>query len=806
MRETLRQALRSFAHARGFAVTAIITLGVGIGLATAVFTVANAFLLRPLPVRDQSRLVVLWAAMRDGSLDNFPLRLSEAREFARRTQTLEGLAFFARWGALPIHVREGGRVFRLRRALVSGEFFAVLGARPALGRALGNADDVPGAQPVVVISYGAWQRNFGGDPHVIGRSLALYESGERRTIVGVMPQGLDYPRGTEVWAPVVPAAKPLGDDPAYAELDLLGRLRPNESMESARAELNAFIARSGGPAWRRQLTAVAHSFVSVALGEARPAVLAFAGAALLLLLITCVNVANLLLVRGLSRIREIAVRSALGASRARLVRQLLAESGLLALAGGVLGLVLAAMGVRVFVALAPAELPRLDEIHVNGIVIGAALCLTTATMFLFALAPALATSGVDVQTALRSGARQAGTSRRFRLITEALVGGQVAMALVVLAAAALITRSLIKLETLDLELDPSRLVIVELVLPFEQQIGQQQKELALLDRLLPRIAAIPGVKAVTPVLIHPFSGVGAYDGQPTAEGQTPDEARHNPMLNIEVVAPNYFETLGVPVLRGRPFSDTDRRGAASVAILSESAARHYWPTGDPIGRRLTMGPDMRATIVGIVPDTRYRDLREARPSIYYALRQELFPVAPTTLVIRSNGVPALVVPAVRRAITEVDPNVAMASAASFKTLLDTPRAQPRLNALLLSTFALSALLLAAVGLYAVMATMVRQRIRELGVRMALGATPLELMRMVVRRGVLVATAGAAVGLAMALLTNQMLDSLLFQVSTTDALTLGIVTACLLAVAASASLIPARWTTRIDPVVALRTED
>jgi predicted permease len=350
-------------------------------------------------------------------------------------------------------------------------------------------------------------------------------------------------------------------------------------------------------------------------------------------------------------------------------------------------------------------------------------------------------------------------------------------------------------------------MVVELALPFEQPIGETGKETALIDRLVPRLAALPGVDAVTPVLIHPFSGVGAFDGRPTAEGQSPEEARHNPMLNIEVVAPNYFSTLGISVLRGRAFTNADREDTPPVVILSEAAARHYWPKGDPLGRRLLSMVDGRktATVVGVVPETRYRDLREARPTIYYPMSQGLFPVAPTTLVMRLGVPPERVIPSVRRVVADVEEHAAVVRAATFDELLDAPRAQPRLNALLLSTFAAAALLLAAIGLYAVMATMVRQRTRELGVRIALGARAEDLVRLVVRRGLILAMTGAVAGLTGALATNRALESLLFQVSPADALTLGIVTAAMLVVATMASAVPARWTARIDPVIALRSD-
>ncbi|MEZ0335451.1 MAG: ABC transporter permease [Gemmatimonadales bacterium] len=802
--QNVRVGLRGLRRTPGFAVTAILTLAVGIGLATAVFAVAEALLLRPLPVRDQNRVVVLWGATRDGSVDNFPLLLPEARDFATRVRSLERVEFFSAGGAYLVPIRDGSSVFRLRRALVSDGYFQLLGTRPVLGRVLGPEDAAVGAAPVVVVSYGAWRRYFGGDPRVVGRPLVMHETGVAHTIVGVMPLGMDYPRGTDFWAPVVPNSGPLGDHPVYAELNVLGRLRPGASAADARAELTTYFQRPDASEWQRGVHGIVRPLTDAILGDVRPAVIAFATSAGLLLLITCINVASLLVVRGLARVREIAVRSALGAGRARIVGQLITESAILAAGGGILGTVLAAVAIRGFVALAPAGTPRLDEIQVNGTAIGGAVAITGLVTLLFALAPALATSRVDLHDALRSGSRQSGTGRRFRLGTEALVVGQIALALLVLSAAGLITRSFMKLERVELAFEPSRLLIAELGLPY-QGFGDTRKQLALLDRLLPRLEAIPGVRAVSPVLTAPFVSSGGIFGQLGAEGQTAEEAAKNPSLMFEVVTPKYFTTFGIPVLRGRGFADQDRAGSPPVAIISASAARHYWPGADPIGKRL-LGPDESAvTIVGVVPETRYRDLRDARPSIYFPLSQSSFPVAPMTLAIRSEGRPADLVPTIRRAIGELEPGVALANAAPFETLLQEPLAQPRLNALLLVVFAGAAVTLAAVGLFGVMATIVRQRTRELGVRMALGASAADVGRLVLRRGMALATAGTSVGLLGALVGNRLLSSMLFEVSPTDAPTLGVVALILLCVAALASLIPTRSSTRIDPVVALRAE-
>src|SRR5437879_5093545 len=708
-----RHALRSLARTPGFALTAILTLALGIGLATAVFTVADALLLRRLPVPDQDRLVVLWGQAPDRGFD-YPFTLDEAREFARRTRSLAPVAFFAYEGAWPTPIRDGGRISRLHRALVSGEFFDVLGAQPVLGRALQAGDDVVGAAPVLVLSHGASQR-------------------------------------------------------------------------------------------QRDMHGVVHALPRLVLGETRPALIAFAAAAGLLLLITCINVANLLLVRGLARVREIAVRSALGAGQRQVVSQLLVENALLAFAGGALGVVVAAAAVRSFVAVAPPGLPRLDEIQLNATALAGAVGITGVAMLIFGLAPAVITSRVEIERVLRSGTRQS-AGRRSRLGTEGLVAGQVALALLVLSAAGLIARSLIKLERAELSFEPSHLLIGDLALRYDQ-FDTAAKQQALLERLLPQVRAIPGVRAVSPVVAGPFSGPGGWDGKFAAEGQSPEQAAANPMLNMEVVTPDYFATLGIAVHRGRVFTDADREGAPPVVVISESVARLYWGTDDPIGKRLRIGEHLEraVSVVGVVPDTRYRDLREARPSVYFPMRQPFFPFEPVTLAIRTTGPPTELVPAIRRVIGETEPGVALASAAPFGSFLDGPLAQPRLNALLLGVFAGSAVALAAVGLFGAMATMVRQRTRELGVRMALGATARDVRRMVMGRGLAVASVGSLLGLLGALLANRLLAAMLYEVAPTDPATLATVAALLLAVGLVACYVPARQAMRVDPMAALRTE-
>jgi putative ABC transport system permease protein len=796
-----RVGVRSLRRTPGVALLAVLTLGLGIGLSTAVFTVADALLLRRLPVRDQDRLVVLRGVTPDQAFD-YPLDLSDGGEFIRSSRTLERAALFLYNGAGPVPIRDGDRIARLRRALVSGRFLEVLGAQAVLGRALRPTDDVRGAEPVAVLSYATWQRRFNGDPHVLGRQLVLYGGGRPYTIVGVMPQGLDYPKGTDFWAPVAPSMSP--ETLSLMGFYVIGRLVPGATPATAADELTAFFQR-GDASWQRNQHCVASLWTRLVLGDVRPALIAFAAATGLIVLITCINVANLLLVRGIARVREMAVRSALGASRGRIVSQLLTESSLLAAAGGALGVGVAAGAIRGFVAFAPGGFPRVDEIHMNGRALIGAFAITAFVMIVFSLAPAILTSRVDLQQALRSDSRQS-VGRRRRLATEALVAAQLAFAVLVLSAAGIITRSLIKLERADLGLVPSRLLIAELALR-DDVYDDPMKQAALLQRLVTRLETLPGVRVASPVVAVPFSGGAGWDGKPAAEGQSPEAAAANPLLNMELVTPGYFAALGIPVLRGRGFSDQDREGAPRAVVLSRSAAQHYWPDDDPIGKRLVMGSAQEdtLTVIGLVPDTRYRDLRDARPGIYFPLGQSFFPFAPTTLAIGTDGRPAELVPAIRRAISETEPGVALTDAAAFETFLEGPLAQPRLNAFLLVLFAAAAVALAAVGLLGVMVMMVRHRTQELGIRLALGAEPRNLRSMVLRHGLAIGIAGLVPGLLGAVLANHLLAALLYHVSPNDGVTLLATAGLLLGVAGLASAIPAQFGTRVDPVSALRAE-
>ncbi len=794
-------AVRTLRRARGWTFGVVLTLALGIGLATAVVAIANALLIRPLPVRAQDRLVVLWGMTRDGRTDHFPLLYKDAQSYTRQTHALEQVAFFAYGGAQAVPIDFENGVAQLRRSLVSGNYFDVLGARALLGRALRPNDDVRGAAPVAVLSYGGWQLFFGGDSNVVGRRMTLHFNGTVYTVVGVMPRGLDYPRGVEFWSAVVPNSGPLGDQPVYAELNVIGRLRPGASIAGARNELTRFFA-AVGPKWN--VIGVARSFAEDVLGDVRPAVLAFAAAAGLLLLITCINVANLLLVRGLARTRELAVRTAIGAPRARLVGQLLVESGLLSVVGGAIGAVLAAFGIRAFVLLAPAGTPRLNEIHIGAPVILGAILVTASATLLFAVAPALIGSRVDALEALRSGTRQGGASRRIRVATQSLVVGQMALAVLVLSAAGVLVRSVRALEHVPVAVDPARLLVVDLALP-PSDMGNAPRVAATIEQLTTRLEHVPGIRSVAPTFTAPMAASGGIFGRIAAEGQSAEAAATNPLVDYELTTPDYFATFGIRLVGGRMFATSDRDGALPVAIVSESLARQYWPHESAIGKRLVRGPADLVTIVGVVADTHYRDLKSPRPRVYFPLRQSPFPFAPTTIAIATRGEAAPLAATIRRVVAETVPGVEVAGIGTVEDYVDTAIAQPRLNALLLALFAGAALALAAVGLFGVMATTVRHRTKELGVRAALGAAPSDVRRIILGQALSLAGAGLAVGLALSALVIRALRGLLFGVSPTDALSLAVASVVLLVVAIAAAYVPAWRAQHIDPVIALRME-
>ena len=807
MLQDLKFALRTLRKAPGFTCVAVLTLALGIGATTAMFSVTNGVLLKPLPIEEQQRLVLFYKeAPRDNSLR--PFAVTDLTPLRERSRVFAGVAGVQYDGAFPYVVQAGDRALSVMMSMVSGEFFRVLGVRPAAGRLIEPADAAAGAEPVVMISYGLWQREFGGDPRAVGRVIRLGQ--DPRTIVGVAPRGFVYPKGAEGWVPLQVTRDMISN--RFAPFSIIGRLKRAATLEQAQAEATAFVreretAYPPGEILLGQ-RAVVEPFRDAVIGNLRDSVLILSAAVGLVLVIAGVNVASLLMIRGVARERELAVRTALGAGSSRIARQLLVETGVLAAAGGALGIGLAYGAVRGLVAVAPAELPRLAEVRVDAVVLVFAVAVSMAATLLFGLAPAVWTARAPMHPTLRGGAQGGRESRRTRFIKQALVVSQVALALVVVAGAGLLTSSLIRLQHVDLGLDATHLTLVKVRVP-RPKYAAVSRWLTFFDQLVERLEALPGV-AATPVVLAPFTGAGGWDATVTAEGQGQAAAVENPTLNLEPIAPNYFQTMGIPVRRGRAFTDQDRAGSPPMAIVGEATARRLWPGRDAVGKRLTFGlPDRHEpwlTVVGVVGDTRYRELAVAPASIYIPFRQTDSPgQQPTYLAVRSSAAAGAVIGAVHAAAQELDPMVLVADAHPFTRLLAAPLARPRFDTLLLSGFSVIALLLAAVGLYGTLAAFVAQRTHEIGVRLAIGAQAGDVRRLVLGQGMALACWGVVLGVLTALATAHVLTGVLYDVSPTDPATLAAVTALLLGVALIACYLPARRAMKVDPMMALRAE-
>ena len=821
----LRVALRSLRRTPAFTITSVLILALAIGMASAMFTVFDALLLKRLPVQDQDRLVELSGVGRGAAASELPLSLEQYRRFSAQTRTLQSVAGFAHWRVVAEALYDGDRSLTLRESAVTANFFQVLGVRPALGRML-RPEDAHGwgstaanaTNLMMVISYDAWRRLFGGDSSVVGRRLQMPVMKWSLTITGVAPPGLDYPRGADGWI----AAN-------YQSLDLIARLAPGATPEAARSDYLTFV--DNDPEYikyfgKHTIGAQVHTFAQMVVGDVRPALVVLSGAVGLLLLLACVNIGNLQLLRAAARVRELAIRRAIGASAADLARQLVTENLVLAVAGGSLSLALAGLLLKTLLRQAPDGLPRADIIGLAGTPLAVSAVVTLLAGMLFGVAPSLGVLRFDLSSPLRSDTRSGTEGRRLRKVRQTLVAWQIALALVVLAGATLLGRSFARLAGLNLGYPTDHLAVLHLAMPWRPwvtrcggdkpqfsaadtaRVGECTARLLFdfHDRIMTRLRLLPDVVSISPVAVPPFLGPSVWMTKIAAEGQSATDAESNPWFGLEPVGPEFLRTLGVPILKGRGLSDADREGAPRVAVVTEGVARRLWPNQDVIGRRFhdfrQSAPDSLVTIVGVVPDLHYREHREATPTILRPFRQL---AAQGTFVVRTRGALTTALPAMRRAVKDAEPDALVLSAASMDELIAPQLARPRFDAVLLSTFAVAALILAAIGLYGIMASAVAQQTRELGVRMALGATPERLRRMVLGQALRVTGVGAAVGLAAALAGSRLLTSLLFEVSPTDPVALLGACALLLAVAFVAALMPAQRAGRIDPAQMLRAE-
>ena len=807
--QDIRFAIRGFRRTPGFTVAVVVILALGIGMSVAMFTVFRSVLVRRLPVVDQDRIAVMWTYRNDPNAE-VTAGPTEMAVFRREGRTIRDVAAVAHWPATPEAMLDGQRSLALNRGMATGNFFDVLGVRPALGRMFHSSDDDTGdtwdssgghSSKVLVLSYAAWQASFGGDSSVIGRRLTEPLLRWDYRIIGVAPAGFSYPPGIDYWIPMWQGWK--GSVSSFA----VARLAPGATLAAARDEYVAIENRVVPNAPFRG--AHAGTFADTVLGNVKPVLAALTAAVALLLLIACLNVGNLLLLRASGRAREIAVRRALGATFGDVVRQLFVEAVALAFAGGALGLVVAVGLVRALVLFAPPNFPRLDDVRLSGAPVAAALCVTATAVVLFGLMPALFAASANLISPLRLDSRSGSETRRRRGVRQLLVASQIALAMVLLAGAALLGRSFERLEHQDLGYESDHLSILSYSWN-AKRYDSTTRMIALSDRILARLRAIPGVTASTPIVIPPLLGVTVWQGRFDKEGQTDTEAKANPETPIEMGGPQFFQTFGIRLVRGRSFNDDDRETGPYEAIVSESVARRYWPGQDPIGKRVRLdvpadympGGKSWRTVVGVVPDTHLRTIRAAVPTVYVPVHQGYWQ---GSFAIRSTVDVAALRPALRAAGLDADPDAVLWTARTMDQFLDAPLSQPRLSALLMSAFGFVALLLAAIGLYGVMASLVRDQVREIGIRVALGATPARVRRDVLGRAAAVTAIGAAAGLAAALATSHLLSTLLFHVSPADPLALGGACVTLLAVGAVAAYLPARRATRIDPAQALRAE-
>jgi putative ABC transport system permease protein len=815
----VRRALRSLRRAPGVSSTVMLTLALGIGLASATGVVARAIAFAGLPVRDAGRIVVLWGVDKAGSFQHLPLA---PRELPALATAMRGIATIAAGdynGAYPWQFAPpdgSGAPLRLRGTLAGGSYFDVLGARPILGRALRPEDDVVGAARVMVLSHATWRRQFGGDPAVVGRSLQSVIWGQPYTIVGVMPPGLDVPRGVEFWTAFAPTAAGITgtiDDTPWA-VDVVARLAPGATAEQARQVLTTYYATlaARGATHYAGARATVRTLSDLVSGDVRPAFTVLGAAAALVLLVTCGNVAGLLLVRAGARRRELAVRAAIGASRVRLLIELLVEHAVLALAGGAAGAAIAAGFVRAFAALAPAELPRVADVGLDWTLLAAVTAVTTIVVLAVGLIPAAAATRVSPAEALGGGRDDAGSRPAEVRARRLLVGAQVALAVVVLTGASLVGRSLARLTMLDLGLAaPETVAFLELIAAAEpgarpsttraERTAELTRWWSRQEAILERVRTMPGIVAAAPVVQVPFAGAGGWDARIEAEGAAPQDSARRPYVNMEITDAEYLRATGARLVRGRWLAPSDRERAPRVVVLSEQAARILFPSGDALGRRVKLWGETFATIVGIVGDTRFRELLTPRPSMYLPYRQ--FDGGATFLAVRTRADPADAGNAIRRVVADVAPNVLVQPHGTLRDRLAEPLARPRFVTGILGAYAAVVVTLAVAGLYAVIAGSVAARRRELGVRAALGATPGALVSLVLGEGLRVAAGGIVAGLLVTLAATRLVAALLYGMSATDPLTIGAAAAALLAVCATAIMIPARRASRADPASALR---
>jgi putative ABC transport system permease protein len=794
----LKYSIRTLGKSPGFTLVAILTLALGIGANTAIFSVVNAVLLRPLPFQNPARLVWSWG--------NCPLcdrgAVSPADLLVYRAENHS----FAHYGAMAVgdslfNLTGGDKPIQIKGSMVTAGFFDALGIQPRYGRVFNESDEETTDPDVAILSHHLWQDRFGGDPNVIGKSISL--DGKSRTVIGVLSADIPVLTEADLWFPAPYLNQGMQTHRSHF-LRPIGLLKPGVTISQAQSELDAIAARLATqfPVTNKGWSVKLQPLQTVLVGNVRPAFRVLIGAVSLVLLIACANIASLLFARNTARQREIAIRTALGGGRSRLLRQLLTESLVLALAGGLVGIFLANAGVELLKQLGPQSLPRLDEVNVNGAVLAFTFVTAILTAILFGFGPALKASRRDLTQSLKEGGAS-GDSRSKHRAHNALVVAEVALSVVVLIASGLLLNSFYRLMRVHLGFDPANVLTTEVSL-VSPRYDEELKRESFFHALQDRLQSAPGVKCAGFISELPLSGE-ANDTFFTITEHPPANPNDNEDADFRNIDGDYFGAMRIPLLAGRAFERQDSTGSRNVVIINEPFAKKYFPNENPIGKHLKMfegKPEFAVReIVGIVGGNKHFALQES-------LRPEMFKPGSFTrmnIVVRSAGDPAMLTTTVREVLHAIDPDEATSTFRTMDDVISTSASGDRFNTVLLGAFAAIALLLTAAGIFGVLSYLVTQRTREIGLRMALGAQPEDVLRVVVGHGLRLVLLGLCIGVAAALVVTRWMSSVLFDVKPTDPLTFAAVGVLLTAVAFLASYIPARRAMRVDPMVALRYE-
>lgn len=800
----VRYGTRMLIKGPGFTAVALLTLMLGIGANSAIFTVVNALLLRPLPFEESENLVFL--SERSRQLEGMSISYPNFTDWREQNSVFENIAVFRRQS---FNLTSGSEPERLNGSQVSASLFSILRYQPALGRAFTDEEDKPGANPVVILSHGLWQRRFGSDPHLLGQTLTM--SGRGFTVIGVMPQSFAFPTRVELWVSVGQESgqqswQNRGNHPG---LYGVARLRSGVGVEQARADMDTVAGRleEQYPNTNSTNRVTVQPLLEIVVRDVRPGLVVLIAAVGFVLLIACVNVANLLLARGATREKEIALRSALGARRGRLVRQLLTESLLLSFGGGVLGLALAYWGVKGLIAISPANTPRVSEISLDMTVLGFTLGVTLLTGVAFGLAPALHASKPDLNETLKDASRGSTGGLHRHRFRSALVVVEVAVALVLLIAGGLTIRSFYRLQQVTPGFDGENLLTIQLTLP-PATYPEPHQRAGFFQQLLGRLASLPGVESVGGATGLPLGNNGNQTSF-SIEGQPPPPPGEIPLVEIANVSTDYFKTMRIPLLRGRIFTDQDHSETPQVIVIDQLFAERYWPGEDPLGKQIRFGgvssQNPLLTVVGVVGRVMMEGLDNNSNRVQGYRPYLQGPWNGFSVVLRTKSEPTSLASSVRQEVLNIDGNQPIFNIRTMEQIRSESITPRRLTTILLSIFAGVALLLATVGIYGVMAYSVSQRTHEIGIRIALGAARRDVMRLVVGQGMLLASLGVGLGLGGAFLLTRWMSNLLFGVSATDPMTFGGIAALLTGVAFAACCIPARRAMSVDPMVALRYE-